>query len=365
MSLPVVSVIVPTHNRAHFLGDALASLREQSLREIEIIVVDDGSTDGTTQLLAEFGDPRLVVVCHAVNRGIPAARNSGLERASGRFIAWLDSDDVSRADRLEHQAAYLSNHPETAMIGCCAGKIDLAGRRIAGIRVPPFEDGAIKAWLLFRPAFQQSSIMGRSEILKAFPYRPENPVCEDYDVFLRLSAAGYRLENLPRVLIDRRIHPDQTVRVSENLIPARTGALLAPVLARLGITFSAEDLKRHVQLGNLQTNFVGEEFLSWANCWIAGLYAANAITAQFDVDSLGLATGYCWLRACKAAWPSSGKWRAAQWFFKGLTGTRFASAWTWAVSVARVVIGESLAPARRGNRRGVEKSAKSPFPHDV
>ena len=358
MTPPLVSVIVPTYNRAHFLGQTLASLRDQTLREIEIIVVDDGSTDATPALLAAFADPRLVVVRHAVNRGIPSARNAGLERASGRFIAWLDSDDVSRADRLERQAAYLSDHPETAMIGCCAGKIDPAGQRIAGIRIPPFKDRATQAWLLFRPAFQQSSIMGRSEILKAFPYKLENPVCEDYDVFLRLGAAGHQLENLPLVLIDRRIHPDQTVRVSETLIPARTGALLAPVLARLGVTFSPEDLKRHVLLGNLQTSVVGEDFLAWANHWIARLHAANAITALFDRDALGVATGYCWLRACKAASPSIGKRRAAQWFFRGLTQTRLASASAWALSVAQVLVGERFSPARRDNRSGFEKAAR-------
>lgn len=347
MSSPIVSVIVPTHNRAHYLGHALASLRDQTLREIEIIVVDDGSTDTTRELLAAFDDPRLVVVRHAINRGIPAARNSGLERASGRFVAWLDSDDISRPDRLERQSAYLSSHPETAMIGCCAGKIDPAGRHIAGTRVPPFEDGAIQAWLLFRSAFQQSSIMGRSEVLKAFPYRLENPVCEDYDVFLRLGAAGHRLENLPLVLIDRRIHPDQTVRTSEMLIPARTGTLLAPVLARLGMVFSSQDLERHVQLGNLKASVVGEDYLFWVNRWIVDLHAANALTDCFDCDSLGLATSYFWLRACKAAWRSIGLRRAGQWFFKGLTRTRFANSWAWSLRAARVVVLESLWPANR------------------
>lgn len=350
MKPPIVSVIVPTHNRAHYLGDALGSLRDQTLGEIEIIVVDDGSTDGTPALLAGFGDDRLVIVRHAVNRGIPAARNSGLERASGRFLAWLDSDDIARPDRLERQVAYLSAHPDTAMIGCCAGKIDPAGRRIAGTRVPPFDGDAIQAWLLFRSAFQQSSIMGRSEILKAFPYRLANPVCEDYDVFLRLGAAGHRLENLPLVLIDRRIHPDQTVRLSETLIPVRTGTLLAPLLSRLGMIFSPEDLARHVLLGNLKASVVGEDFIYWVNGWIADLHAANAITECFDFDSLSLATGYFWLRACKAAWRSIGLRRAVRWFIKGLTQHGFTSGWNWSLVAARVVIKETLWPLKRGGQ---------------
>ena len=350
MKFPLVSVIVPTHNRAHYLGQALASLRDQTLRDIEIVVVDDGSTDDTRALLAAFDDPRLVIVRHAVNRGIPAARNSGLERASGRYVAWLDSDDVSRPDRLARQAAYLDGHSETAMIGCCAGKIDPVGRRISGTRIPPFENGAIQAWLLFRSAFQQSSIMGRGEILKAFPYRPENPVCEDYDVFLRLGAAGHRLENLPLVLIDRRIHPDQTVRLSENVIPARTAVLLAPVLTRLGVPFSPEDLDRHVLLGNLKASTVGEDFLIWSHRWIAGLHAANAVSGCYDSDSLGLATSYFWLRACKAALRTIGMRRSAQWLIKGLSVTRLANSWPWSVHAARVTIGESMASANRGDR---------------
>lgn len=308
MAGPLVSVLIPTFNRSQYLGDAVRSALAQTLDDIEVVVVDDGSTDRTIDLLGGFADPRLRVLRHDRNRGIPVTRNTALSAAQGRYIAWLDSDDVSRPDRLIEQVTFLDRNPAIAMVGACAGKLRADGTRKPGVRVPPLTPSMIQAWLLFRSAFQQSSILGRAEILSRYRYDPAYPCCEDVDVFLRLQQ-DHRLANLPRVLVDRRIHPDQCVRLRRQEIEERRMALAKPMLVRLGLDPSADELERHVLLGRatFQEAAVDAGFLVWARGWLDRIRDANDERRVFDARSLAFASDYFWMLACRAMIARSGK----------------------------------------------------------
>lgn len=308
MVTPLVSVVIPTFNRSHYVGAAISSALGQTLNDIEVVVVDDGSTDATTQLLESINDPRLRVIRHESNRGIPETRNTGLSAARGRYIAWLDSDDVARSNRLAEQVAFLEVHPEIAMVGACAGKLRPDGTRKSGIRVPPLTPELISAWLLFRSAFQQSSVTGRSEVLSRYRYDSAYPVCEDVDMFLRLQQ-HHKLANLPRILVDRRLHPEQSVRQRQHEINARMKALAKPMLERIGIPTSEFDLDRHVLLGkaSFENVDVQPNFLDWALAWLNRLNAENNRTQVYDPASLRLASAYFWVLACRAMAPRIGR----------------------------------------------------------
>jgi len=312
---PVVSVIIPAFNRAHYIGDAVRSILAQTLDDLELIVVDDGSTDESVAVALASGDPRVRVVRHQGNRGIPQARNSGLTEARGEFIAWLDSDDIARPKRLQEQVEFLKHNPEVAMIGCCAGKISQDGLPASGIRVPPLSSSDIGAWLLFRSAFQQSSVTGRATVLKKYRYDLDYPVCEDLDMFLRL-AETYPIANMPRVLIDRRLHPDQTIRLEKDSIRERKAKLFAPRLERLGMRFSPEDLGRHVLLGNPKGFRADAEFLDWAEAWLQQMREANGANRCVDSEGLRLSTAYFWALACNSARKKLGPARATRTFFR-------------------------------------------------
>jgi glycosyltransferase involved in cell wall biosynthesis len=109
---PTVSVVIRTYNRAHSVGEAIRSALEQTYSHFEIIVVDDGSTDATAEVLRSFGDRRVRVVRHECNRGVGAACNTGIAEASGDFVAWLDSDDVWFPEKLGRQVEFLRRHRE-------------------------------------------------------------------------------------------------------------------------------------------------------------------------------------------------------------------------------------------------------------
>jgi len=302
---PLVSVLIPAHNREAYIAQSVASALAQTVADLEVIVVDDGSSDATPDILARIADPRLRVIRHETNHGIPAGRNSALEAARGRFIAWLDSDDIARPRRLEIQLRALAARPELAFVGACAVECDSAGRRRGGVRVPPQRAGDVRAWLLFRSAFQQSSITGRAEILKRYPYREEMPVCEDYDACSRISE-DHPILNLAHVLIERRIHPERTMDRQQTLLKEKTKILQAAQLARLGLAPTEDELERHFLLPNLKPFSYNPDraYLDWLEGWLGRLNAANRTAGYCPPESLGLVTSLFWAYACRQSYPS-------------------------------------------------------------
>ncbi|MBW2258128.1 MAG: glycosyltransferase family 2 protein, partial [Deltaproteobacteria bacterium] len=113
-SAPKVSVVIPVYNRERYIGQAIDSILSQSFRDFELIVVDDGSSDGTPAVVERCGDPRVRLVRHETNQGIPRTRNRGLLEARGEYVAWLDSDDVALPQRLRVQVDVLDRSPGIA-----------------------------------------------------------------------------------------------------------------------------------------------------------------------------------------------------------------------------------------------------------
>lgn len=313
--MPQISVIIPVFNRERTVGDAARSILSQTLHDLELIIVDDGSTDQSAAVVEQLGDARVRVVRHVANRGIPHARNAGLNAAKAPYVAWLDSDDLARRTRLAEQLAYLETHPDVAFVGACAGKKGLDGRRLPGVRVPPLDHEDIVAWLLFRSAFQNSAITGRTEIFQNFRYDAQYPVCEDIDLFQRI-AAEHRTANLPSVLIDRRLHRGQTIRERRVDMHRLKLVLFARQLGRLGLRASDDDVARHVQLGNPKLPVVpaDADYLRWTQDWLGRLARANRGSGMVDERAMALAGAFFWTRTCAEAGAVVGWARTARAF---------------------------------------------------
>lgn len=174
------------------------------------------------------------------------------------------------------------------------------GRRRWAPRQRPSTHEQIAPTLLFRSALLQSSIMGRADILKRYPYRLEFPVAQDLDMFIRVSR-DHRLANLPKTLVDRRFHAGQAVRQRADLIVDRKRALFHDSLARLGIDPSEEDLGRHIVLGRLKGTPVNRYFLDWSRRWLERIITANQETPIYDAAGLAYAVRWVWWRACRTA----------------------------------------------------------------
>jgi glycosyltransferase involved in cell wall biosynthesis len=205
--MPRVSVIIPTRNRAYFLQQAIGSVLDQTFRDLEVIVVDDGSTDATPYVLQKWKD-RIRVV-RQENSGVSRARNMGIRAARGRYLSLLDSDDLWLKDKLEVQVRFLDANPHYAV--CYTDEVWVRrGRRVNPKKSHRKYSGWIYDRCLPLCIISPSSALMRRGVLDAVGLFDENlPVCEDYDLWLRV-ASRFPIFFLDRKLIIKRGgHADQ------------------------------------------------------------------------------------------------------------------------------------------------------------
>ena len=202
---PQVTVLLPVRNGAAHLPQALDSILAQTFADFELLVIDDGSTDATPEILRAIRDPRLRIVTHPQKLGLVPTLNEGLELARGEFIARHDHDDVSRADRLEKQVAFLRRQPDVALVGSEAWAMDESGRRGARM-IRPLGAESIRWYLCFDNAFIHSAVMFRREVVarELGGYR-RSLHSEDYELWSRLARIR-PTANLPEPLLRFREH---------------------------------------------------------------------------------------------------------------------------------------------------------------
>jgi glycosyltransferase involved in cell wall biosynthesis len=202
---PRVSVILTAYNAAPHVSGAIHSLLRQTFTDLEIVVVDDYSTDNTHRLVAGIDDPRLVILHHEVNEGPFVAANRGLEVARGSFIARLDADDRARPERLARELAWLDAHPDVGIIGTAYEVIDETGRP-QGVRRMPTTDLEIRWQSLLLSPFLHSSVMIRRDLLRKhhLVYDPDLRMGGDYELWSRLLPHTHA-RNLEEPLTEFRI----------------------------------------------------------------------------------------------------------------------------------------------------------------
>jgi glycosyltransferase involved in cell wall biosynthesis len=232
LSNPLISVLLPVRNAMPFLPETMASLRAQTFRDVEIIVLDDGSTDETPSYLASLDEPRLRIVC--LNKvGLATALNFGLEIARAPIVARLDGDDVAHFDRFELQYDYLQKHPECILLGCQCRHIDEHGQEVE-IGAYPTSDTAIRWEALFRsPVLHPGSMFRRDVVRQVGGYDPEFAVAQDYDLWTRLLPRGI-VANLPQFLLRYRVHAQSVGTLQKDRQIANGSRIAGAYAAALG-----------------------------------------------------------------------------------------------------------------------------------
>jgi glycosyltransferase involved in cell wall biosynthesis len=202
---PRVSVLLPVRDGARFLREALESVFAQTLVDFELLVVDDGSTDETPEILASVADERLRVL-RQDRLGLVPALNRAVAEARAPLLARMDADDVSLPKRLERQVAYLDARPEVALLA--VGVETSGGARI----VLPDDDAALRRRLLLRNPFAHGAVAVRAEaVARAGGYRADYGANEDYDLWRRI-ARDWKLAAVPEILYRYREHPGAVTR---------------------------------------------------------------------------------------------------------------------------------------------------------
>ena len=207
MGQPQVSVVIPVWNGERYLREAIESVRSQDVDDLEIILVDDGSTDATSAILQDYSHDCRIRVHRQTNQGLVAALNAGLRIAQSKYVARLDADDICMPGRLAAQLRYLECHPEVLAVGGAIEMIDehghSKGRRGYPVGQVAATSGMLKGCTLAHPA-----VMMRKEAVQAVGgYRTVFKHAEDYDLWLRLIEHG-PVDNLAEVMIKYRVHPE-------------------------------------------------------------------------------------------------------------------------------------------------------------
>jgi glycosyltransferase involved in cell wall biosynthesis len=309
---PRVSVVIPVHNREPYIGAAIASVLAQTFGDFELLVIDDGSTDGTRDVVRSFRDQRIRLLCQASNRGIAKTRNAGVDAARGDYLAFLDSDDVALPDRLAAQVDFLDHHPDHAAVGAWIDWMDDRGRPTGRVKRRPPRPDDVSALRLFRQGIENTASMARTAVLRQYRHDERFEVSEDFDLWARV-AADRPIANLAMVLVLRRAHAQQTSKGRDEQTRLYRQAIYARQLEALGVAFEEEDLRRHHLLRRMRkSGFTPDRaYVDWAEAWLRGLQAANARARRYPEPALSRLLGGLWGKACWNAAPTLG--RAAAW----------------------------------------------------
>ena len=207
MTVPL-TVLMCVHDGEAYLREAVDSILGQTFRDFELLVIDDGSRDGTAAILASYGDPRLRVVRNETNRGLTASLNIGLRLAAGELVARQDADDRSHPSRFEKQVRFLQANPGVAVLGSGYRNMRAHGRRPRRTVWPACTTKAGIRWqLLFGTPFAHSSVMFRRSVIlgELGGYDERFAASQDFELWSRVSRT-HAMSNLPESLVDIRSH---------------------------------------------------------------------------------------------------------------------------------------------------------------
>lgn len=203
-----VSVVVANYNNARFLGAFLQSVRESSVHPRELIVVDDGSTDQSREILLSCdGLPFLKTIFFDRNQGFTSALNAGLEAGTSKYIMRADPDDLLMPTRIEKQIAFLEKHPYIDMLGCNAKYYSESLKRfINKTNFPTKHASIVKRYRSGEHGLLHATVAGKTEVYQSYRYQHLTPG-EDYELFAKMVKDGRGFANLKEALYIIRVHP--------------------------------------------------------------------------------------------------------------------------------------------------------------
>lgn len=291
---PLVSVLMPVYNAAPYLAESIESILNQSYDNFEFIIVDDGSTDNSKQVIKSYAakDARIKLFERS-NAGVVDALNFGLSHCRGQYIARMDADDISMKERLSFQVQFLNQNPDVGIVGSWV-KLFGARNEVWHHRQ---HDAHIKALMLFKTCgFSHSSVLIKKEIYSEFSYSNSAKHVEDMELFLRIRLnSSWKFANLPKILINYRVHTDQVSTKFKSIQEDNFFFLTSKYIRHFIPNATANELRTHWDICN-QVAAISEEDLIQKGQWLKKLSQALSASDKdpfFVIDEKWL--DYCLL----------------------------------------------------------------------
>ncbi|RDV10665.1 glycosyltransferase family 2 protein [Pontibacter diazotrophicus] len=283
MTAPLLSVVMLVFNGEKYLNEAIESVLTQTFKDFELIIINDGSTDKSIDIISSYSDKRIRLLDNKNNSGIPYCRNIGLNLAKGEFLTWSDCDDINLPDRFEKQIDFLRSNPSIG--GCGTWLLRFKGSKSHYVQKADKDPEFIKACLIFKPAIPNATVMLRLSEIRKFKlyYNTNLPIAEDYDFILRCSKY-LKFSNIQEVLYkyrDSETSIMEQYKLKEEKSYQIHKIVYAEALEILGITPSESDLVVHRSIGS-QSLF--ESLLEFISCynWLLNIQFANNRERVFD-----------------------------------------------------------------------------------
>lgn len=316
--MPKVSVLMPVYNGEKYIAQAIESVLSQSFRDFELIVIDDGSIDKSAEIVASYNDQRVRYVANPRNLGLAGARNRAIEVASGKYLAWLDCDDISLPDRLLKQVALLDSNPN---LGICGTWVRTLGLKSEQVWQYPLHPGFVRGRMLFDDPVATSAAMVRRSCLAATELRFDTrfPPAEDYDLWERISSKN-EVCNIPEVLTLYRIHPNQISKIKSEEQKKAVWAIQSRLLQQLQIEPSEEEKSLHLDIGVGWHFVASKERVELTEAWLVKLACANDRSQVFSIEGFRQVLAERWLfanlpavRSGLTSWRRYGKSMLSSW----------------------------------------------------
>ena len=294
MAKPEVTVFMAVYNGEKFIRQAVESVLQQTFKDFELLIIDDGSSDNSLSIINGYADNRIRVLKNMGNKGLAYTRNRGIDEARGKYFATLDCDDISFKNRLATQINFFSQNKDVAI---CGGKIKYINEqsnytgKLFSLRG---DQDFLKAILMFNNIFFNSSTMINMSVLRKFHFEESLAPAEDFDLFEKI-AAEYKIAFLNKWLSLYRIHNNNiSVAKSEKRIIAEK-IIAERQLVRYGFNYTADEFELHTKFTSTELDFLIHH-LERCRDWFTNLINQNAQKKIFNNKSFKLALSRQWLR---------------------------------------------------------------------
>ena len=301
--LPRVTVLMPVFNGEEFLQEAVESILCQTFPDFELLIINDGSTDGSREILIRLSDPRIRLIHNERNMGLIATLNHGMGLARGEYIARMDCDDVSRPERLAKQVDFLDQNPEVGICGAWFRKFGPGTNKVVRWETEPV---AVRASMLFSCTLPHPTVMLRKALFAAHDllYDAAYPHAEDYDLWSR-ALNFMQAANLPEVLLDYRVHPHQvTQRLSEAQVET-AGRVRLRQLRESGFAPTPEEFRVHQAVSTCIPMGI-ENIFNKTDNWLCALKRRNDEQKTYAEPAFSRVLLERWITFVKKCWSQTG-----------------------------------------------------------
>ena len=278
MKTPVISVLMPVYNAEHYLSQAIDSVLGQTFKDFELVLINDGSTDSSKNIIFSYNDTRIRYVENDKNIGIVNTINKGVDLCTGKYIVRMDADDICNPNRFEKQLAFMQKHLEVGVCGSWITLID-ENNKVTGNNLSQVKSEFIKIHQLFSVPFNHPSIIAKVNLLKQNKY--EHVIAaEDYDLWSRLEDKT-EFANLPKYLLQYRWHQTNVSKEKADIQQKSKDSIILRQLAKLGLTPTEEEFRIHKLSFSLYSfegkteSQLNKDDLITTSQWFKKLLAAN------------------------------------------------------------------------------------------